>query len=96
MAAGDFDGATGSIANNATIDIKPGEDGIVWSLKEVGITGAWELYSYNGTTLALIDTFAGSKTLTNRQMIVTYGKYYRIKNVSGASKSYHYRYGVLK
>lgn len=96
MAAGDFDGASGSIANNATVNIRPGSDGVVWAIKELGITGKWELYSYDGTTLSLIDKFPSRKTLTNRQMVATYGVYYRIKNVSGASQTYQYRYGVLK
>ena len=96
MVAGDLDGLSGSIANGATINIRPGSAGVQWMLKKISCTGAWELYTYDGTTQSLEGKWPDRKSLSNRQIPVTYDKYYLMKNVSGSSQTYDYRYGVHK
>ena len=96
MAAGDFDGDNGSVANDGTVTIRPGSAGVVWAVKEIGCSGAWELYSSNGTNVVKMDSWPSRKTITNRQLIATYTDYFYLKNVSGATATYHYKYGVLK
>lgn len=96
MTAGDFDGDNGSVANNGTVTIQPGSAQVVWGIRELGCSGAWELYSYDGTNTTKIDGWPSRKTLTGRQLISTYTDYYYLKNVSGATATYHYKYVVLK
>lgn len=96
MTAGDYLGENGSVSNGASVTIRPEAEGPVWGITELGCSGAWELYSTNGTNETKIDSWPSRKTLSNRQFRATYANYYYIKNVSGASAKYHYKGIVLK
>jgi hypothetical protein len=96
MPAGDFDGDNGSVGNGSSVTIQPGSAGVVWSVREVGAAGAWELWSTDGTNETRIYTAATATTLTNRQLIATYGDYYYLKNVSGGTVKYTFKYVVMK
>ena len=96
MAAGDFDSGSGIVGADETVDIRPGENLVVWNVKEIHVGGAWELYHYDGSNLSKIDAWPSSKTLTKLQMQVERDDYYQLKNVSSASVKYYFKYGVLK
>lgn len=73
-----------SVANNGFLDLQPGS-GTEWIIHNYSYAGAMELYFYDGTNSVKADedTTAGSRR--GEQLHVTNTKYYRIKNISGAS-----------
>ncbi|AIS32491.1 hypothetical protein BRM9_1680 [Methanobacterium formicicum] len=99
MAAGDFITVDGTIANNATIDIKPSADLEVWNLKELMVSGAFILYANtNGTQIEKKSYPQGEHLNLTKSggYQVHKTSFYQFKNISGGSLNYSFKYGVLK
>lgn len=84
MAVGDNVLSHSSIANNASLTIRPGS-GEEWILHNLYFGGAWELYRTDGTNTIKVDSGTGVRMLTQLKLKATYSIYYTIKNVSGGS-----------
>lgn len=96
MTAGDFSGDNNTVANGASVNLRPASSGIVWMIKEIGVEGGWELHSYDGSHDFIVYSSSTATTLANREFIATYTDYYYLKNVSGASADYSYKYIVVQ
>jgi hypothetical protein len=95
MTAGDFSSKSGSIANGATVDIKPTSSGEIWNLKGITVSVAFTLYKYVGAQVT-VETYPQGTVLNDLFWQVDENVYYQITNNSGGSGNYSYEYGVLK
>jgi hypothetical protein len=77
--------AANALADAAFLDLQPGA-GVETVIHNLGGSGAWELYYFNGTnSIGPIHDGVANEALLNAQMHGTNTAYYRIKNVSGST-----------
>jgi hypothetical protein len=88
MAAGDaYIVSPVTVTDTSFLNLQPGAGAEV-VIHNITIPEGWaaELYHYNGTDSILVMSFISS--LFNLQLHATNSVYYRVKNVSGASRIY--------
>lgn len=95
MAAGDNVLAHSSIANNASLTIRPGAS-VEWQIFNLYMGGDWELYRTDGTHAVLIDSGSEPGSIQKRSMIASNTIYFTVKNVSGGSAYFGYDALVVK
>jgi hypothetical protein len=85
MAAGDAIKVSGSYANNATCTFQPGSS-LEGCLEQAFAVGLAELYHYDGTNTALVDTQQGPYLWSFFPALrCTNTDYYYLKNTSGVT-----------
>lgn len=96
MPAGDINSVIAAVGSGSSQTIRPGSSGPVWQVKQVASSGSWILYQTDGTISIPIARGRGEEMLDKREIIVTYGVYLRLTNISGGLCNMSHSYVVLK